>query len=318
MNKSKGESTDTSMVSYQSSSTTIDTSKIDVGTKIAHETYPVYDAEVQGHENEYALKFFPYEKKQLNAGYKNEVRFCSLMHPNIIAVKKTEDDFYVKSNGRHVHVSLILMEKAKFGTLTSKAKVFKTIQTENVARSYFAQLIRAIDYLHQRFIAHFDITTDNLLLDENFCLKLADFDKSYMEGDRQLRFQGSEHFRAPELIENNDPQPFKCDIYSAGIILFVLNFGHLPYYENKKIHDQDLYELLHNDKQKFWEFHQNIVRREISEDFKDLFEAMTDKDPIRRANLKYIKEHNWFKGSKYADYKLKNIMMKHMIPYYSS
>lgn len=147
MNKSSRESTDNSIMS-SSSSSSIDIRRLDVGKKIGHSKFPVYEAELPGSEGEYVIKFFPYEKKQLNMSYKNEVRFSSLLHPNIVQVRKTEDDFYVKSEGRLAHVSIIMMEKCDLGDLSSKVKIFKLVQGDMIARTYFHQIIRAIDYLH--------------------------------------------------------------------------------------------------------------------------------------------------------------------------
>lgn len=103
-----------------------------------------------------------------------------------------------------------------------------------------------------------DIKTDNILMNDQFCLKLTDFDVSFMEGDRQLFYKGTPHFRAPELLKEEMPNPYKCDIYSAGIILFILKFGHLPYDEHRDIRGYNLRELLYNDPQQFWQVHEKF------------------------------------------------------------
>lgn len=94
MNHSRTLSTDSSGSSI-TAITSLDTTKLIVGSKIAHSTFPVFNAEIPGADHDYVLKVFPYTKKRLNEGYKNEVRFCSLMHPNIAKVTKTDDDFYI-------------------------------------------------------------------------------------------------------------------------------------------------------------------------------------------------------------------------------
>lgn len=151
-----------------------------------------------------------------------------------------------------------------------------------------------MEYLHFRYIAHLDIMTDNLVFDENFCIRMIDFDSSYMEGDKKLKGSGSTHFRAPELIEDRNPNPFKCDIYSAGIVLFAMKVGHLPFDENKPTSGIDLKKLLETDTEQFWKVHEAFSDNTFTKEFKELFEAMTAYDPEKRPTLKEIKEFKWY------------------------
>jgi len=79
--------------------------------------------------------------------------------------------------------------------------------------------------MHENGFAHMDIKIDNLLLGEDYVLKLSDFDWCYKDGD-DVMSPGTIGFRAPELIrgdQNIDPKA--SDIYSAAIALFMMLFG---------------------------------------------------------------------------------------------
>mmetsp|Transcript_37928 Transcript_37928/g.33955 ORF Transcript_37928/g.33955 Transcript_37928/m.33955 type:complete len:112 (+) Transcript_37928:488-823(+) len=111
-----------------------------------------------------------------------------------------------------------------------------------------------MEYLHAKHIYHLDLKLENLLLDKNFHLKIADFDLCYMEGrDSQIHARGSKYFRSPELARGGCSQPAASDIYSAGIILFSLKSGGcLPHLEEKDIEGINLYKLLIEDKVAFF------------------------------------------------------------------
>mmetsp|Transcript_18412 Transcript_18412/g.16065 ORF Transcript_18412/g.16065 Transcript_18412/m.16065 type:complete len:107 (+) Transcript_18412:61-381(+) len=95
------------------------------------------------------------------------------------------------------------------------------------------QLICGLEYLHQLGYAHLDLNMNNLLLDADFTLQLCDFDQSYQKGDLNITSRGSIGFRPPEIAEDTCKDPFASDIYSLGIIMFVLKSGgYLPYTEN--------------------------------------------------------------------------------------
>src|SRR5690606_5457236 len=127
--------------------------------------------------------------------------------------------------------SYILMERALcdfFEVINSKVLT----QDEKLVRTYFHQFVEGLEYLHSQGIAHLDLKPDNLLFGEDHKLKIADFDLSYICGDDSIRGKGTINFRAPEIKDYECKKPFAADIYSAGIILFALMFGYLPYDEH--------------------------------------------------------------------------------------
>mmetsp|Transcript_11694 Transcript_11694/g.10164 ORF Transcript_11694/g.10164 Transcript_11694/m.10164 type:complete len:87 (-) Transcript_11694:342-602(-) len=86
--------------------------------------------------------------------------------------------------------------------------------------------------MHGKGIAHLDVKLSNMLLGENFDLKIADFDSAYTRGDIVVLGKGSKNYRPPELKETISKDPWAVDIYSAGIVVFNLLTGSLPFTED--------------------------------------------------------------------------------------
>ncbi len=110
-----------------------------------------------------------------------------------------------------------------------------------------------------------------MLLDEFFTLKIVDFDLSYRKGDKYIRSQGSKYYRAPELETKTCKDPLKADIYSLGVIIFVLfSKGIFPFPPDLQIVDRDMKDLLSDDPEKFWEVH-GFLKKRYSPPFQNEF-----------------------------------------------
>ncbi|XP_075519064.1 CBL-interacting serine/threonine-protein kinase 9-like isoform X6 [Primulina tabacum] len=107
---------------------------------------------------------------------------------------------------------------------------------EGVARMYFQQLINAVDYCHSRGVYHRDLKPENLLLDSHGVLKVSDFGLSAFS--KQVREDGLLHtacgtpnYVAPEVLNDKGYDGTTSDVWSCGVILFVLMAGYLPFEE---------------------------------------------------------------------------------------
>ncbi|KAK3444821.1 hypothetical protein EUGRSUZ_A00737 [Eucalyptus grandis] len=143
---------------------------------------------------------------------------------------------------RHPHTKIyFVMQYTKGGELFNK--VAKGKLKEDVAWRYFQQLIAAVHYCHSRGVCHRDLKPENLLLDESGNLKVSDFVLSAIaESKRQ---DGLLHatcrtpaYVAPEVINRRGHDGSKADIWSCGVILFVLLASYLPF------HDSNLMEII--------------------------------------------------------------------------
>mmetsp|Transcript_125953 Transcript_125953/g.177707 ORF Transcript_125953/g.177707 Transcript_125953/m.177707 type:complete len:129 (+) Transcript_125953:750-1136(+) len=101
------------------------------------------------------------------------------------------------------------------------------------------------------------------------------------------------------------------DLYSLGIILFVMKFGILPAIEDQEFDGVNLFKLLQEDPESFWKIHEEIGNLEegsFTQDFKDLFFALVRADPSKRASIQDIKKSAWYNGETLSNQELKAYM----------
>jgi Serine/threonine protein kinase len=284
---------------------------------ISSSKFPVYLVYSKSQQRHFAMKIFLKEKSTLHEGFIKESQFISLTHPNLVNILKAQPSKQMLYDGELVCVSYILMEYALFGDFSDLFLKDLFVNDEKLVRTYFHQLMKALSFLHKNRIAHMDIKLENLLLSEDFSLKLADFDFAFFEGDDYVN-PGTKNFRAPEVLNLECKDPFAADVYSAGIILFALFVGLLPYTENSKPGSPNLWKLLLNNKQDFWIAFEGHFAKHIffSKNFKSLFESMTEKDPVKRATVEDVMKSKWYNEPIYTSGELRQIMKAKMSKYY--
>ncbi|TSM60520.1 Serine/threonine-protein kinase SIK2 [Bagarius yarrelli] len=151
-----------------------------------------------------------------------EVQIMKLLnHPHIIKlyqVMETKDMLYI--------VTEYAKNGEMFDYLTSNGRM-----SEAEARRKFWQILTAVDYCHHHHIVHRDLKTENLLLDANMNIKLADFGfgNFYNAGEPLSTWCGSPPYAAPEVFEGKEYEGPQLDIWSLGVVLYVLVCGSLPF-----------------------------------------------------------------------------------------
>jgi len=284
---------------------------LSVVKKLGKAKFPVYLTSSKVDKSNYAMKVFAHQGENPHPYFKNEVRFASLKHPNVINMVHYEDKRDTLQKGEVKRVSYILMEYAPHGDffdfISKKGEKFD----EKLIRSFFRQLIDGIEYLHDNGIAHLDIKPENLLMGANFNLKIADFDLSHVKGDAKILSRGTKFYRGPELLNPNLTRedlklPYAADIYSAGILLFILKSGGIyPHSEDAAFEGLNLSDLMYNKNKEFWKKHLEIQGKDKSffdNDFKELFNAMTKFTPEDRMSLKQVKQSKWYNGPVYTPF----------------
>lgn len=230
------------------------------------------------------------KQKVLKGGFTAHVkREISIMrrlrHPHIVKL------YEVLATKTKIY---FIMEFAKGGELF--AKISKGRFSEDLSRRYFQQMISAVGYCHSRGVFHRDLKPENLLLDENWNLKVSDFGLSAVT--EQVRPDGLLHtlcgtpaYVAPEILAKKGYEGAKVDIWSCGIILFVLNSGYLPF------NDQNLMVM-------YRKIYKGDFRfpRWTSPDLRRLISRLLDTNPETRITVDEILKDPWF-GKGYEEIK---------------
>jgi len=215
-----------------------------VGPYILHETLGkggyswVKKGVKEGTKDAYALKFMQKaDARTLNNQIKKvRCEVMSMMRINSpYVVKLYAYDLtckYPQKSGNNLNTILLVLEHCPGGDLFEI--LYYTQQFHPiVARSYFVQLLKGVKACHDAGIVHRDIKPQNLLLDENYQLKIADFGlsfiaKTYGKIVEMKTRCGTRGYQAPELIKGVTYTKV-CDIFSCGVVLFILLTGHPPF-----------------------------------------------------------------------------------------
>ncbi|XWS13068.1 hypothetical protein CRYUN_Cryun36dG0005800 [Craigia yunnanensis] len=228
---------------------------------------------------------------------KREISVMRLVrHPNMVEL------YEVMASKTKIY---FVIEYAKGGELFNK--VLKGKLKEDAARRYFQQLIRAVDFCHSRGVCHRDLKPENLL-DEHGNLKVTDFGLSALaESKRQDGLLhttcGTPAYVAPEVINRRGYDGCKADIWSCGVILYVLLAGYLPFHDSNLM---EMYRKISKGEFKFPNWFCPEVRRLLSK--------ILDPNPSTRISLAKIMDNPWFRKGLYPKAELVDAEVKEPAP----
>ncbi|XP_077522508.1 MAP/microtubule affinity-regulating kinase 3 isoform X14 [Amblyomma americanum] len=226
---------------------------------------------------EVAIKII--DKTQLNPSSLQklfrEVRIMKMLdHPNIVKlyqVIETEKTLY------------LVMEYASGGEVFDYLVAHGRMK-EKEARAKFRQIVSAVQYCHQKRIIHRDLKAENLLLDGEMNIKIADFGFSneFVPGMKLDTFCGSPPYAAPELFQGKKYDGPEVDVWSLGVILYTLVSGSLPF-----------------DGANLKELRERVLRGKyripfyMSTDCENLLKKFLVLNPAKRATLEVIMKDKW-------------------------
>jgi len=222
--------------------------------------------------------------KVLNVGLSEQIR-REITTMRLVAHKNIVELHEVMATRNKIY---FVMEYVKGGELFDKIEKSGKL-TEAVAHKYFQQLISAVDYCHSQGVYHRDLKPENLLLDENENLKVSDFGLSALsESKRQDGLLhttcGTPAYVAPEVISKTGYDGAKSDIWSCGVVLFVLVAGYLPFQGPNLM---EMYRKIQNGNFRCPSW--------FSHKLKKLLYKILDPNPNTRISVQKIKESTWFR-----------------------
>lgn len=203
-------------------------------------------------------------------------------HPMIVKL------FRVYENDNFVSLVLDYVEGGSLYTRIQRVEKF----SEEDSSRFTKNLLEILHYLHSMNIVHRDLKPENILMmsnSNNFEFKLCDFGLACIAGDDQVLRCGSPGYVAPEILlkkaYNN-----KVDVFSAGIILFIILSGRAPFY------GKNSNEILIKNRECKLLFHEKYWGR-ISRECIDLVIKLTEPDPNERPSAELALRHPWLSGS---------------------
>ncbi|XP_051548716.1 NUAK family SNF1-like kinase 1 [Myxocyprinus asiaticus] len=197
----------------------------------------------------------------------------SLRHPHIISI------YEVFENKDKI---VIVMEYASKGELYDYISERRRL-TERETRHFFRQIVSAVHYCHKNGVVHRDLKLENVLLDENCNIKIADFGLSNLyHKDKLLQtFCGSPLYASPEIVNGRPYYGPEVDSWALGVLLYTLVYGSMPFDGGD---------------------HKNLIRQisngeyrepTQSSDARGLIRWMLMVNPERRATIEDIANHWW-------------------------
>lgn len=278
-----------------------------IGKKIGKGSYAtVMSAEYRDNDKRFPLACKVVDKSRAPTDFRakflpRELEIITkLEHPNIIQIHS------ILQRGPKI---FIFMRHAENGDLLNFIQSHGPLP-EYQAKIWFNQMVKGIKYLHEIGIAHRDLKCENVLISKNMNVKIADFgfarDCQDEKGNQVLSktFCGSAAYAAPEVVSGKPYNPKMADIWSLGIILFIMLNASMPF------DDSNLHKLLRDQNASNYHF-VNRVETKLSSKCKALVNMILDPNVDTRWTISQIEMSKWLKenaGSNQIENNLNRIM----------
>ena len=251
----------------------------------------------------YSVKIINKEKIDLNI-FKNEIELLKkINHKNVckiftygcgpkISLKETK-------NKKPKEYYYIVMEYSEHGELLKYITNIENNENvgfgENFGKLIFSQLLDGLEAIHNLNICHRDIKLNNIMLGENgYTIKFSNFWMTTENQGKLQDFLETSYYIAPEILLRRPYNGKSADIFSLGIVLFILVTGKLPF--KMALPNDNLYKYIsRGDYVEFWK----RKKVNISPSFMELFDNMVAYDYTQRPSISEIRQSNWMKEINY-------------------
>jgi len=207
---------------------------------------------------------------------------------------------YPQQHGENLNTIMLVLELARGGDLFDILYYTKKLKLR-LARTYFYQLAEGLSAIHEAGICHRDLKPQNLLLNSKFELKITDFGLSKIfEDDKNQKkvmktyYAGTQGYQAPEQILKRNFTP-KCDVFSCGVILFILLTGYPPCH-NAHYSDPFYKYIAQVQYDKFWLKHR--LNKTFDDQTRDIMNKTLCYQPTDRLTAKQMLEHEFTQNKK--------------------
>ena len=213
----------------------------------------------------------------------------SLSHPNCLQLVEVLDD-------QVTNTVVLILPFADAGALSSYSWRSDKI-SEKQAQDYFAQIARGLQHIHSHNIIHRDLKPDNILKFSNGQVALADFSVSkFLEQDDEMcdDTDGTPAYYSPEECGGEPYFGKPADVWAYGMMIYVMIYGRLPFFEtdDQGVSFSQFYKVSHKIMNEEFDYPQEVP---ISDNLRDLFKHVLDKNPKTRYTIDQVLEHPWLK-----------------------
>jgi serine/threonine protein kinase len=254
--------------------------KYELGKTLGSGSFSKVKLGVDDQGRQFAVKIIEKEqlvREHMEEQLKREISVMKMLkHPNTVQL------YDVLQTQNHIYLVLELVTGGELFDRILSAKRFD----EDTGRRFFQQMVVALQYSHRNGVAHRDLKPENLLVDDKDNIKLTDFGLANIQKpvDKLLHTVcGTPNYVAPEVLKEVGYNGIAADVWSAGVILFVMLSGYLPF------DDPNLDDL-------FKKIQRGDYRmcKTFSEPVKDLISKILVVDPKKRVTLDIVMRHPWF------------------------
>ena len=272
------------------------------GTCFVYKGHPMEDP-----SKLFAIKIYQKDKKKY---YEKEIEihkllgdinlFLSLKRSGIGYIHQSNEESLFNNNGIYQceQVYYEIEELAENGELFNYVYELNRGFNDEICAKIFINILKSVELLHKKGIIHGDIKPENVLIGNDFSIKLIDFgfSEKVMNDDYIINStSGTDTYCSPEIRKGHIQgyNGIKSDIFSLGVLLFVIRAGQFPFsvsgYIDKK------YRLIMN--KNYEEYWKGFEKYNFSDEFKDLFIHLVCYDPSERLSIDEILEHPWLRSN---------------------